>query len=65
MTGIGTTGGFVGPIVTGLLTRDGDYSLAMMALGSALFVAAVLALLVGRSLAPRPRPLAAQPVSSR
>ena len=65
MTGIGTTGGLVGPIVTGLLTKDGDYSLAMMALASALFVAAVLALVVGRSLAPSVRALAAEPASSR
>jgi ACS family tartrate transporter-like MFS transporter len=65
MTAIGTTGGLVGPIVTGFLTKDGDYSRAMMALASALFLAAVLALVVGRSLAPRTRVIAAEPVSSR
>jgi ACS family tartrate transporter-like MFS transporter len=65
MTAIGTTGGLVGPIVIGFLTKDGDYSRAMMALASALFLAAVLALVVGRSLAPRTRVIAAEPVSSR
>jgi ACS family tartrate transporter-like MFS transporter len=64
MTGIGTTGGLVGPVMTGFLTKDGDYSRAMMGLASALFIASVLALLVGRSLAPRARALTAEPVSS-
>jgi nitrate/nitrite transporter NarK len=64
MTAIGTTGGFAGPIVTGFLTKDGDYSRAMLALASGLFVAAVLAILVGRSLAPRARTTAAQTAST-
>ena len=64
MTGIGTTGGLVGPVMTGFLTKDGDYSRAMKGLASALFIASVLALLVGRSLAPRARALTAEPVSS-
>jgi len=53
MTAIGTTGGLVGPVLTGFLTKNGDYSRAMMALASALFMAGVLALIVGRSMAPR------------
>ena len=53
MTAIGTTGGLVGPVLTGFLTKDGDYSRAMMALASALFMAGVLALIVGRFMAPR------------
>ena len=65
MTAIGTTGGFVGPIVTGFLTKDGDYSRAMLALGSALFVAAVIAVLAGRAIAPRGRALTAEAVNSR
>jgi ACS family tartrate transporter-like MFS transporter len=64
MTGIGTTGGLLGPMLIGFLTKDGDYSRAMMALAAGLFMAAVLALVVGRSLAPRGRVMSVQPVSS-
>jgi ACS family tartrate transporter-like MFS transporter len=65
MTAIGTTGGFFGPIVTGFLTKDGDYSRAMIALASALLMAAIAAIAVGHAIAPRGRALTAEPVRNR